>query len=160
VTRNFEMGGCEHCQHAFLYYLIHSGFNNCWYAYCDRCGMTAILDFWDRRRPKLVDCPEHQAICAAMEPYLAPCACGVAFRRDASPRCPSCNEALSAGAAASYIEHGRTDWRWQRSWTALYCIVIGEKVVHDNFLQRSGVEDECRRNWQSQELSRLEGYTS
>jgi hypothetical protein len=25
-------------------------------------------------------------------------------------------------------------WRWQRSWRGLYCIIIEDRVVHDNWI--------------------------
>jgi hypothetical protein len=137
MARELSVGNCEHCHGQFGYYLIHSGFNDSIYAYCDSCGKTAILSVWDKRMPKLPDCPQHQEICSAMEAYLQPCDCGGCFRQGAKPRCPRCGEALSAEAASSYIESNapgaKAGWHWQGSWRKLYCIVIENKAIQDNF---------------------------
>ena len=37
-------GTCESCESSFPYYLIHNGFNDSTYAYCDHCGRLAILN--------------------------------------------------------------------------------------------------------------------
>jgi hypothetical protein len=74
---------------------------------------------------------------AAMEPYLEPCPCGGGFVAGSSPRCPHCNQALSAEKAADYIEPQapgtKKGWRWQRNWHGLYCVVINGKRVNGNF---------------------------
>jgi hypothetical protein len=137
MARELSVGECEHCHGQFRYYLIHSGFNDSNYAYCDSCGKTAVLSIWHKRMPKLPDCAPHEEICAAMERCIRPCDCGGRFRRGAAPRCPRCGVSLSAESATPYIERNapgsRTGWRWQRSWSKLYCIVIENKFVEDNF---------------------------
>jgi hypothetical protein len=137
MGRELSVGNCEKCHDQFGYYLIHSGFNDSVYAYCDLCGKTAILDLRDKRMPTLQNCPPHQEICSAIESYLCPCDCGGHFKQGAAPRCPRCGEALSAEFAASYIESNAPGtakgWRWQRSWKTLYCIVIENKLVQNNF---------------------------
>lgn len=126
MTREQKTGHCEHCKETFGYYLIHNGFNESSYGYCDRCGMTALFDGW--KVPKGIQMPRHQSITPEIEPLLQPCKCGGAFRAGASPRCSHCKERLSAVQAANYIEAQaegtKKGWRWQQSWTALYCIVI------------------------------------
>jgi hypothetical protein len=137
MARELSVGNCEHCHGQFGYYLIHSGFNDSIYAYCDACGKTAILSVLDKRMPKLPNCPPYEEMCSAMEPYLHPCDCGGQFRRGAAPRCPRCGEPLSAESATLYIESNapgtEKGWRWQRTWKKLYCIVIENKVVENNF---------------------------
>jgi hypothetical protein len=44
MARTHDIGDCEHCKKKFGYYLIHNGFNDSAYAYCDTCGSTALLD--------------------------------------------------------------------------------------------------------------------
>ncbi len=87
--------------------------------------------------PALPDCPIQQEICAAMEPFLKPCECNGAFRRGSSPRCLHCKQPISADPAP-YIETNAPGtakgWRWQRNWTGLYCIVIEDRWVEDNFV--------------------------
>ena len=89
------------------------------YAYCDSCGKTAILSEWDKRMPRLRNCPGQQEICAAMESCLLPRECGGRFRKGGTPRCFHCKHSLSAGAATSYIEAiapgAKKGWRWQRN---------------------------------------------
>lgn len=133
TTRTHQNGHCEHCKSEFGYYLIHNGFNESSYAYCDHCGSAAILDGW--KTPKTIHMVLHQIIRRDIEPHLTACQCGGSFRGDAAPRCPHCQKALSAELAADFIEPQaegfKKGWRWQRTWTGLYCIVINDKVVHD-----------------------------
>jgi hypothetical protein len=107
------------------------------YAYCDKCGMTAILSLWDKRMPKLAGAWGQQEIPVDLEQYLRPCECGGAFKKGAAPRCPHCSHALSAEAATAYIETNapgtKRGWRWQRNWHDVYCIVIDNKRVMNNF---------------------------
>lgn len=131
-------GRCEHCGKSFNYRLCHCGFSDCSYAYCDKCGMTATLSYWDKRMPKWpVGCPRQKEICVELERHMQPCECGGAFRKGASPRCPRCGSALSPEAATAYIELNapgtKKGWRWQRNWHDTYCIVIENRLVEDNF---------------------------
>jgi len=135
--RELFSGTCEHCRQTFGYYLCHCGFGDCSYVYCEKCGRTAILSMWFKELPKLPPCAWQQEICAAWEPYLSPCECGGAFKKGASPRCPYCNQPLSADEATAYIESNapgtKKGWRWQRNWQTTYCIVIENRLVNDNF---------------------------
>jgi hypothetical protein len=125
-------GRCEHCNKTFRYQLYHCGFGDCSYAYCDKCGMTAILSYWSEQMPKAPPgSPSQQEICAEFEQCLEPCACGGVFRKGSSPRCPSCKKPLSAKVATDYIETNapgtRKGWRWQGNWHETYCIVIEKR---------------------------------
>ena len=135
MARKHDIGDCEHCKKQFGYYLIHNGFNDSAYAYCDTCGMTELLDGWKGPKTGEFQMLLHQNITQEVEPFLAPCQCGGFFRAGASPRCPHCRQPLSADRAADYIERQakgtKKGWRWQRGWTSLYCIIIEDKVVHD-----------------------------
>ena len=135
VSQN--QGKCSDCQQTFNYTLAGCGFGDCVYAYCDACGQTAILSLWDKRMPRLENCPVQQEMCSALEPYVQDCECGGHFRRGSSPRCSHCKLPLSADLAAAYIEANaegtKKGWRWQRSWSGVYCMVIDNRVVHDNF---------------------------
>jgi hypothetical protein len=131
-------GHCEHCSEAFAYQLYHSGFGDFSYAYCDRCGMTAILSYWSKPMPKMAPgCLPYQGICAELEEYLEPCPCGGAFKKGSHPRCPSGNRPLSAQVATSYIEKNapgtKKGWRWQGNWRETYCMVVGDKEIQANF---------------------------
>src|ERR1022692_454959 len=131
--RQDGLGTCQDCSHEFPYYLIHNGFNDTSYAYCDTCGMTAVLSAYNY--PSGAPFEPFQQISSGMEPYLKRCPCGGRFAAGASPRCSACCTLLSATAAARWIETNapgtRRGWRWQRSWHGLYCIVLEERVVFD-----------------------------
>jgi len=132
-----DTGQCEHRDRKFHYQLIHNGFNDSVYAYCDRCGKTALLNILTAKLPLLSSTALAQGLLPAeVAPHLAPCECGGSFRPGASPRCPHCQSELSAEAAATFIEANAPGtakgWRWQRTWAGLYCIIIEDRVIQDN----------------------------
>jgi hypothetical protein len=131
-------GVCEHCRFTFPYALVHNGFNDSAFAYCDSCGATCILDGWLRGIPAGAGFKPHGPVPLSAEPFLAGCACGGHFRGSASPRCPRCRGELSAKAAHSWIEANAPGsakgWKWQGSWDGLYCVVIAGRCVRDNWL--------------------------
>ena len=96
-----------------------------------------MLDAWYPKIPKHTGLKFHQAITESVEPLLKPCECGGRFRRGASPRCPHCNSELSAIEATKYIEANapgtKGGWRWQQDWVGLYCIIIEDRMVKDNW---------------------------
>ena len=109
MSRERNVGICEHCGREFGYYLIHNGFNDSSYAYCNQCGAVAILDLWGA--PRAVTLERFQAITEDVEPFLKPCRCGGSFRAGAAPRCPHCHRPLSA-ALANRIH--RTERTWHK----------------------------------------------
>jgi hypothetical protein len=134
MSQKNEIGKCDQCSKSFCYYLIHNGFNDSSYAYCDSCGMTALLNLY--LIPKInIKIKPHQAIESKVEPFLQECSCGGKFRSEATPRCPHCHCSLSTIEATSFIEEHaegtKKGWRWQRNWTGLYCIIIENKSVRD-----------------------------
>ena len=138
---NEATGTCEHCGKSFGYTLLHCGFGDCSYAYCEKCGMTAILSLWDKRMPKLSQGAwGQQEIPTDLEQYMQPCECGGFFKRGSSPRCPRCSQGLSAEIATTYIERNapgtKKGWKWQRSWHAMYCMVIENRRVANNFREQ------------------------
>jgi hypothetical protein len=155
-------GDCEHCGQMYRYSLLHSGFGDCSYAYCDACGTLATLN---NSSSFLLSMPRavspHQVIDSAWEQYLRSCDCGGTFRRGASPRCVVCTQPLSAVYATGHIEHnfvsGVRNWRWQRNWTDTYCIEIEDPTrpgslrhVSDPFLDRAArtaISDAASRGW-------------
>ena len=130
-----DVGICENCARTFRYRLIHNGFNDTCYAYCDTCGATSLLDVIGA--PKDFLSTSYEAIAESAEAFVAPCECGGKFRRGAGPRCPHCKQPLSAKHAAKWIEGNaagtKMGWRWQRDWTDLYCIIVEDKVVRNNW---------------------------
>jgi hypothetical protein len=131
-------GECEHCRQQFRYSIYHCGFSDCCYAYCEKCGSTAVLSMWNPVVKKLPGIfPWQHEINEASEPYILACECGGHFRAGASPRCPHCYEPLSADLATEFIERNasgtKKGWRWQRSWHGTYCIAIENKIANDNY---------------------------
>ena len=126
-----DTGVCEACLQTFGYSLIHNGFNDTAYAYCDKCGATAFVSGWSKETPPAAKLKVHGPINSEAEILLAPCACGGAFRGTASPRCPHCQKPLSAELATVYIEPNapgtQKGWKWQRSWQGLYAIIVEGK---------------------------------
>ena len=129
-------GRCEHCRQDFDFNLIHNGFNETAYAYCDSCGCTALLSLRGKMPESLS--LRYGPIDSKIEPHLAPCACGGHFRANAEPRCPHCNKTLSAEKATAYIEANAPGaakgWRWQRDWRGFYAIVIEGRRVKDPWI--------------------------
>jgi hypothetical protein len=119
--------------------LIHNGFNDSAYGYCDRCGATALFSAYSDAAPKGVDVGFHGPLRADAEPWVRPCTCGGQFRGSAAPRCPHCAKELSADASAAYIEHNAPGtaqgWRWQRSWQGIYAIVIENRLAENPWIQ-------------------------
>ena len=127
-----KKGDCEHCGRIYRYSLWHSGFGDNSYAYCDQCGALALLNYSNPEvamLPKLSS--QFQEIDESWEAYLRPCPCGGRFRKGSSPRCPFCNEPLSATHAAEHIEaqsYGAASkgWRWQNNWRDVYCMAMDD----------------------------------
>ena len=126
-------GTCDRCDQTFEYRLIHSGFNDTAFAYCDSCGGVAFLSIYSRKPPGVV--LDFGTIAPEVEPFLAPCDCGGRFRADAAPRCPNCHQPLSAERATAYIEANAPGtakgWRWQRAWHGLYALVVENRSVEN-----------------------------
>lgn len=127
-------GCCDQCTGTFPYRLIHNGFNDSSYAYCGRCSFTVLLSGWSRpaQRARL---GIHQRITPGVEMLLRPCPCGAAFLAPEDPKCPECARPLSSAKAAMYIERDAPGtargWRWQRSWSGIYSIVLNGKLVQE-----------------------------
>ena len=136
MTRKLETGTCEHCGKEFGYYLVHNGFNDSAYAYCDSCSYSVDLSGWSKLPPG-VRLQIHKKISEDIEPFLKPCPCGGSFRADAVPRCPHCRRAISPIFATTYIEKNvvgtAKGWQWQKNWDDLYSIVIENLCVRDGW---------------------------
>lgn len=101
MSRYSAEGECESCGASFRYFLIHGGSNQSSYAYCDRCGATALLSGSCKHMPVEAELDFHRPVPARAEALLDPCSCGGRFLGSASPRCPSCRGELSPEAARS-----------------------------------------------------------
>ena len=134
-----DIGTCETCSRTFQYRLIHNGFNDSAFAYCDYCGCEASLSGWFKDIPPQAQFIGRGPINLEAEAFLQPCSCGGRFRGSAAPRCPHCKSALSPELARLYIESNAPGtakgWRWQCSWQGLYSIIIDGRCVKDNWLQ-------------------------
>lgn len=134
-----SLGKCLNYGEEFEYRIIHSGFDDSAYCYCDQCGKTAILSTLHRPIPHGVRLLTHQRIDAEIERFLRGCDCGGRFTHEADPRCPNCRQELSATKCAEFIDRNAPgtleDWRWQQSWDGLYFIVIEGNLVRDNWIE-------------------------
>jgi hypothetical protein len=135
------VGQCDTCRFKFAYQIVHNGFSDSAYAYCDACGMTALVGGWDdNKKPPEAPLKIQGPIQQETERWLRPCECGGLFRADSSPRCPKCRSALSAERATAYIEKNapgtRKGWRWQQSWRGTYCLIIEGRLVSNNWVMR------------------------
>lgn len=135
-----ELGKCDKCGKEFNYYIIHNGFNESSYAYCNKCGKTAFFDTY--KVPKeiqwfFIPHARHHTMPKELEKYIYPCDCGGSFIHDAVPRCPHCKKVLSANTAREYIEANapgtEKGWHWQNNWTDTYAIVIEDNRINDNW---------------------------
>jgi hypothetical protein len=100
--------------------------------------MTSLVGGWnDEHIPKAANLKIHQVIAETVEPFLKPCEGGGKFKKDASPRCPNCRSTLSAIKATGYIEENalgtQKGWRWQQNWEGIYCLIIEDRVVSNNW---------------------------
>ncbi|MCA0201294.1 MAG: hypothetical protein LCH56_10700 [Proteobacteria bacterium] len=129
-----SVGVCEHCTQKFSYRLIHNGWSNTAYAYCDNCGCTALFHELGPV-PTTARLKVQGRISGEIEQYLKPCACGGKFRAEAVPRCPHCRQALSPEKARGYLEaNAAAGWSWQGNWSDFHCIVIAERSVDEPWL--------------------------
>lgn len=136
-TAQSQMGICDVCGSTFEYELLHCGYSDMGYAYCERCGCASFLSAWSADIPANAHLRVQRVICAETEPYLNRCDCGGSFRSNSSPRCPDCLECLSAERATSWLEANapgaKIGWNWQRNWSGVYCIVIKGRRVLNNW---------------------------
>ena len=128
-----DIGNCGACGDEFTYRLIHNGFNDSAFAYCDQCGATGFLSYWTAAPADSAKFKDHGSIPFEAEALLEPCPCGGEFKRNAAPRCPKCTARLDADAVAPWIERNAPGtakgWRWQRTWIGLYAIIIADRSV-------------------------------
>ena len=75
-----DIGICEACREEFTYRLIHNGFNDSAFAYCDHCGCTAMLSGWHDAIPHSAKLKVHGPVNAEAEALLERCPCGGTFR--------------------------------------------------------------------------------
>jgi hypothetical protein len=129
---------CPACGAHFPADLVDTGFTASSFAYCAKCGTTAICrhSSW----PPQVAPPGSGPLSPEQTSHLRPCTCGGYFHTHGMPRCPSCRTALDPIEATGWIEAGTgaatPGWTWQGSWLGLYAVVIGDSLVGDPWLPR------------------------
>jgi len=134
MGRDQNPGTCNHCGKTFSYYLVHNGFSDTAYGYCNQCSYSVSLSAWSAY-PHNLNLRFQGPISSEIEPYLKECPCGGIFRAPGGPRCPHCLKEISAVAATSYIEANalgtKKGCRWDRRWDGVYSMVIEDHVVND-----------------------------
>ena len=134
LTDRYKLATCEYCKHEFRFMLIHNGFNDTSYYYCDKCGTTALLDIYDDKYPKKIDKNGNTIYLKDIESFLLKCECSGTFKEKASPRCPHCNELIDPEKFSIFAEYNAVEnWCWQKNWTGIYCIIIEDKVIRNNW---------------------------
>jgi hypothetical protein len=136
-----KIGICEHCHKEFKYELIHDGFSEMNYLYCDSCGMTAFFPGLDICKTfgysSQAELPGHGVLEKKYADLLTPCPCGGTFSGDASPRCPHCLKPLSAKKATKYIQSKKNKYIWKlswgESWKGRFFLVIEGKEIKNNW---------------------------
>jgi len=135
-STNYKSMVCESCGKKINYLFIHNGFNESSYAYCDKCGKTALFDTSmvpNSLKELFNQNSRHNVISKELENHIMSCDCGGRYRHGASPRCPHCNKELSAMYAKRYIEDNSpgaiNGWKWQGNWVGLYAIIVEDKSV-------------------------------
>ncbi len=139
-----RVGICDKCKTSFNYYLIHNGFNETSYSYCDHCGKTCLLDEYSEEIPRKCQWffetdKRYEKISDKLEGYLKKCSCGGSFKRNASPRCPHCRQELDPVEVNKFIYNDvRPEYKgkflWQNNWNGIYAIVIENNKIDNNWI--------------------------
>ena len=111
--------------------LIHNGFNESAYAYCDSCGRVALLELLGQNHTERIQ--GHGPLEASLVARLPACTCGGRFATDATPRCPGCRTRLDPVSAATYVERDapgtQAGWRWSRTWSGIESFSVAENPL-------------------------------
>ena len=139
MWRESGRGTCESCGAEFPYMLIHNGFNDTAYAYCDSCGRVGTLGLLGHHAPGL----KHGRLEEALVARLPNCTCGGHFSSRATPRCPACHASLDPVLAAGYIERdapgARGAWRWSRTWTGIESFSVTDNPIEHEWTADGGI---------------------
>ena len=99
-------GDCEHCLRTFRYTLLHAGFGDFSYAYCDCCGMLATFNYSDSILVNLP--PPYRTAPGNRLPtgsrFSIPAHAADIFAQELRRVACSATRALSAEHAAAHIE--------------------------------------------------------
>jgi hypothetical protein len=139
---NTKAVSCASCAKTFSVALLHNGFNNSEFLYCDTCHRVAILNFYSRRSNLLLQLADmsggvlwswRNSIEANrdIEMRLSPCQCGGHFSFQAAPHCPICRAALNL---QDVLRQLNVRQGWNNGWRGIYCLVVEGGIVEDPFV--------------------------
>ena len=124
-------GRCGICLHGFGFRFVDSQLNDSFYAYCAFCGRTALFGL--RGVPSKVPRDWGYRIGHDSQKFIQSCECGGRFRQNAEPRCPKCGSEIGTPEFEGYVNKMMgPQWDW-RQYGGQFCMVIGERVVRDNW---------------------------
>jgi hypothetical protein len=109
MSRKLDRGVCENCRKEFSYFLVHNGFSDTVFAYCDSCPCTTLLSRWYERIPKTAQLQAQGPIAEELEQLLRRCGCG--------------------GKRSRHCQRLAVGW----SMVGYYSIVIENRMVTDNW---------------------------
>ena len=107
--RPTDTGTCESCGHTFQYWLIHNGFNDSAFAYCDRCGCEASLSGWYDRIPPHAHLKIHGPVNPEAVALLQPCSCGGCISRERIAPLSALQVSTISGGG-SFVPGGERPW--------------------------------------------------
>lgn len=127
-----DIGSCENCNQRFSYALIHNGFNDSAYAYCDTCGCVAS-SLLGREPPTASRFASTARLPRTSSGTLIDVAAGVSFelkhRRDARIA-DTHSRLMSPPDILRRMRQGpRKDGAGNVNWQGLYCIIVEGRSI-------------------------------
>ncbi len=145
---------CYHCNSSFNFSHSHSGFSDEHFFYCDRCGITAVVEWYTKEYQQfykehiepsydpssvgdLAKFEEHtRKTRAVLSQHLQPCPCGGRYSVDAIPRCPHCRKAMEWDKvfdqiAEAFRARGYHPENLEGGWHGVTCFVFDGRVIVD-----------------------------
>lgn len=129
---------CPTCKHSYYGRVLHAGFDDSEFLYCDRCFRIALLSIYSRSAdillrlavPALWSWRESAASRIEIEASLRGCECGGRFTFDAVPKCFNCQSVLPLETILeAFGAHG---W-WGVGWRGFYCLIQEEHLVQNPY---------------------------
>lgn len=136
MTRRVQSIKCSTCSELFSVEVLHAGFDDSEFLYCDHCHRVAVLNIYSGRSTALRDLAQaglwtwrdSPGARSQIEALLAPCECGGHFTFDAVPRCPHCRDPLILDSVLSQLD--ARGW-WKQGWRGVYCLITAGGRVDD-----------------------------
>jgi hypothetical protein len=95
---NYECPNCHQKINSEYPDIIHSGFNDSGFLYCDKTGDLLTWSSFDKKYIELIGQTQPWQLStkqkAIIESSLKACDCGGRFLFSATPRCPNCNSPI------------------------------------------------------------------